>query len=61
MSNRAAQLANKRDEIQRLAEQRGLRIEMLPSGSIRVFGVGVDIHVFDVAHVSGNLVSGGLH
>lgn len=52
MSTRAAQLANKRDEIQRLAEQRVLHIETLPSGRIRVFGVGVDIRVVDLAYLS---------
>ena len=52
MTTRAAQLASKRDEIQRLVEQTGLRIETLPSGRIRVFGVGVDIRVVDLAYVN---------
>ena len=52
MTTRAAQLASKRDEIQRLVEQKGLRIETLPSGRIRVFGVGVDIRVVDLAYVN---------
>ena len=52
MTTRAAQLASKRDEIQRLVEQKGLRIETLPSGRIRVFGVGADIRVVDLAYLN---------
>lgn len=52
MSTQAAQLVHKRAEALRLVEARGLKIETLPSGRIRVFGPGVDMRVVDLAYLS---------
>ncbi|WP_236450494.1 hypothetical protein [Stutzerimonas stutzeri] len=38
--------------MQRLIELRGLKIQTLASGCIRVSGVGVDIRVVDMAYLS---------
>ncbi len=52
MTTRTAQLAKKRQEMQRLIELRDLKIQTLASGCIRVSGVGVDIRVVDLAYLS---------
>jgi hypothetical protein len=52
MTTHKQQLAKHRSDMQRLIEAKGLRIETLPSGRIRVSGPGVDMHVVDLAYLN---------
>lgn len=52
MTTHAETMKTKRAEILQLIEAKGLRLQKLPSGHMRVSGPGVDIHVIDLAYLS---------
>ncbi len=52
MTTYAETMKKNRAEILRLIDAKGLRLQKLPSGHVRVSGPGVDIHVTDLAYLN---------